>query len=112
VIRTAIDMAPMRRPETQLESQHKRISGRHHRHETRSAKAPTSKGPATDAIPHMPPNISKTRGRLAGGTVSLVNEGRVSMTDITRAPENIPPTPMPAINAVLEDAAPHIREPN
>jgi len=37
--------------------------------------------------------------------------------NITRAPENIPPTPRPAIalptiNAVLEGAAPHIREPN
>jgi hypothetical protein len=74
----------------------------------------------------MPPNAPIASGRFSSGTVSLVNKGCLDKyrrdsvreyANITRAPENIPPTPRPAmalptINAVLEGAAPHIREPN
>jgi hypothetical protein len=78
-------------------------------------------------MPHMLPMKPNTIGLLAKGTTSSVNKGILQTdegrerireyADITRAPENIPPTPMPAIalptiKAVLDGAVAHIREPS
>ena len=70
-------------------------------------KAPPSKGPATDAMPHMPPIKPKARG--------LCRSGRV-YARMTIEPENKPAVPMPAtarptMKAVELGATAHTRLP-
>jgi hypothetical protein len=76
-------------------------------------------------MPHIAAMHPIIIGRFASGAVSLVNEGCHNRemesipewASITSAPENIPPTPIPAIalptiNTVLEGARPHNKEPS
>jgi hypothetical protein len=50
-------------------------------------KRDTNSGPATPAIPYIPPTIPVYIGRLCNGTVAAI---------INKAPVNIPAAPIPA----------------
>jgi hypothetical protein len=95
-------------------------------------KMPPMRGPAMEDIPHIPPISPKAAGLLRSGTarVSLysrefiriwIDSSIYSQTDlqqyakITMAPENSPPTPMPAIarptiRATLDGAVAQTKE--
>lgn len=66
-----------------------------------------TRGPATDAIPYIPPNIARNIGLLWRGTVCAI---------VTRAPVKIPALPNPAmarpiIKTVEDGATPQIKDP-
>ena len=87
-------------------------------------KTPPSNGPATDAIPHIPPMRPNAAGRLRSGTVMLATcvilQRWVSLQQyakMTMAPEKRPPTPIPAtalprIKAMLFGAVAQTKELN
>ena len=97
---------------------------KHHRHVTWSVKTPPSRGPATEAIPHIPPIKPKAAGRLSRGTGrvrsyhTLAKGARSQQyAKMTIDPEKMPPVPKPAralptISPTLEGATPQTSEPN
>jgi hypothetical protein len=73
-----------------------------------TVKTPPSSGPATLAIPHIPPMAPKKVGLLWSGTMCA---------RIIKAPENKPAAPTPAIarptmRPILDGVAPHINDPS
>jgi hypothetical protein len=77
-------------------------------HTTLSVKTPPRSGPATEAIPYMPPTRPEYMGLLESGT---------ECARISKAPENKPAAPIPAtalpIIKVMEFwATPQIRLPS
>ncbi len=86
-------------------------------------KTPPSKGPATDAIPHMVLIIPNAAGLFLSGTVQVSNacskcalgEDSQQYDKMTKEPEKRPPTPAPAmalptIKALLVGAVAQIKE--
>ena len=72
------------------------------------AKVGLTKGPATEAMPYIPPIIPKKIGRFSSGVVCA---------NVTSAPVKIPALPRPAtarptMRAVEFGATPHIRDPS
>jgi hypothetical protein len=73
-----------------------------------TVNTPPSNGPATDAIPHMPPRAPMKVGLLCSGT---------TCARMIRAPENMPAAPIPAIarptiSPILDGVTPQTKDPN